>query len=151
MDFRFILEVVELAGLVAALGFLFYYYYEAPKFRASVNEVLFFLPPILSLLSRFVKPTLGAFGAGTVVELISRITGDLEEIIRANPTGSFESVEPQISTLIEKELAYYRSQGFQNVPNFSDSAIQTSVKVAFEQIKRGLDENRASGNTKNQG
>lgn|SRR5574338_1089686 len=147
MNFRDLLEVLALSAGVAALGVGFFFYYTKESFRNGVNKVLPFVPALFSVLATKTKDTKGVFDAHDGAVLAGRLFTFMQTVVHDPANTSFEDVEPEVFAFLKQELDRYRAAGVKNVPDISDEALRTQVRVIFEELKRVLSENPAGNNS----
>lgn len=145
MDFREILELVGVTAGVAGLGLFFYFYYTNEKVKTWADRVLKKIPlsTLLGLAATRVEDKKGEFDAHDALVVAGRLADFLRETITDPTNTSFESVEDDLFTFLDTELDRYRNAGVRGVPEISDHALRTNVKIVFEQIVRALSEDQA--------
>lgn len=143
MEFREILELLGVTLGVAGLGFFFFFYFTNEKFKSAANSVLNKLPisALFRLAASRVKDTKGVFDAHDALAVAGRLSDFFRNTISDPDNVSFEDVEEEVFTFLDTELDRYRNAGVHGVPDISDEALRTNVRVVFEQIKRALGEN----------
>lgn len=145
MDFREILELVGITAGVAGLGLFFYFYYKKEKVRTWTDQVLKRLPlaALLGLAASRVEDKEGEFDTHDALVVAGRLVDFLHTTLTDPSNTSFEDVEEEVFTFLDTELDRYRNAGVRGVPEISDSALRTNVKIVFEQIVRALSEDQA--------
>ncbi|MBD3260413.1 MAG: hypothetical protein GF334_01825 [Candidatus Altiarchaeales archaeon] len=145
MDLTLILEVLGVTLGVAALGVFFFFYFKNDKVKDSVNRVLNTVPvgSILSFAASKVKDKKGVFDVHDALVVAGRLSNHLKATISDPENVSFEDVEDDVFDFLSTELKRYRDAGVKGVPDISDEALRTNVRVVFEQVKRALSEDQS--------
>lgn len=143
IDFKQLLDVAIIVGIVASFGGLSYAYYTNEKVRNVVKKVLPFLPMVLRFFAGRIKDEKGVFDLHDFVVLMGRVSEKLRATFNDVSNVEFEDVEDEIFTIVSEELKTYRDAGVKNVPNISDETLRQQVKLVFEAIKRATSENPA--------
>lgn len=146
MNFRDVLEAVALVVSITAVGLGFFFYYTKESFRNGVNKVLPFLPALFALVASKTKDTPGVFDLHDGTVLAGRLFSYMREIIQDPANTEFEDVEEEVYAFLSRELERYRSAGVKNVPDVSDEALRTQVRLVFSELKRLLSENPTGNN-----
>ena len=140
MEFRPILELLALSGIVAALGVLTYFYFTKDSVRNAVNKGLQFLPFITRTLAAVTPDTKGVFDKHDALVLLGRTMEYLKQTLTDPANTSFEQVEGDLYDFLRRELDRYNKAGVKGVPNVDDLVLKNQVRLVFEQIKRVLSE-----------
>lgn len=139
IDFKQLLDVVIIVGIVASFGGLSYAYYTNEKVRNVVKKVLPFLPMVLKLVAGRIEDKKGVFDLHDFVVLMGRVSERLRATFNDVSNLEFEDVQDEVFAIVSEELKRYRDAGVQNVPNVSDETVRQQVKLVFEAIKRATD------------
>lgn len=138
MEIKEILDLLITTGVVVVVAGGLYLYYTKPKVKKVVNSLLPFLPGLFEILAARTKDTKGVFDTHDAFKVLSRVSEEMKAMIASNYT--FEEVENDVYTMIERELQLYRDAGVKGVPSVEDEALRVQVKVVFEQLKRVVNE-----------
>ena len=145
MDFREILELISMTIGISLLFLTFYFYYTNEKIKIWVDRILKIIPvsAVINLVASRVEDKKGEFDTHDALVVTARLADFFKETILDPLNTNFQDVEEEVFIFLDRELERYRSAGVRGVPEISDHALRTNVKVVFEQIVRVLSENKS--------
>jgi len=145
MDLTLILEILGVALGVGVLGVFFFFYFKNEKVKKSVNRILNTVPvgSLISFAASKVRDKKGVFDTHDALVVAGRLSDHLKVTINDPDNVSFEDVEDDVFDFLSRELKRYRNAGVAGVPDISDEALRTNVRVVFEQVQRVLREDKS--------
>lgn len=145
MDLTLILEILGVTLGVSVLGVFFFFYFKNEKVKKSVNSILNTVPvgSLISFAASKVRDKKGVFDTHDALVVAGRLSDHLKATINDPDNVSFEDVEDDVFDFLSRELKRYRDAGVAGVPDISDEALRTNLRVVFEQVQRVLREDKS--------
>ena len=140
MDLQQLLDIAKLVGMVGGMGTFLYFYFTNAKVKEVTNQVLKYLPGILTILASRVKDNPNKFDAHDFLVVVSNVVTKIQETVSDPTNVEFADVQDEITELVQSELQRLRDAGVAGIPDINDKGIPVIVGVIFDQIKAVTDE-----------
>jgi hypothetical protein len=141
MTIKDILDILITLVPIIGIALLFFFYFTKPKVKEITDNVLRFIPFVLTLGRKFVKDDKGKFDTYDWLTVLSRVAAKISRTIEDPTNKTFGDVEDEVFAIVRSELANY--QNLPGVPDIDDPELRVQVEVVFQSIQKAMiDEDR---------
>jgi len=134
---------------IIGIGVFFFFYYKSKRVRGATKSVLRFAPMLLSILASRIKDKPGVFDKHDMLVLTGNLMTHIHETINDPANTNYDDVSDDLFEFVRAELDRFREMGIKNVPDITDEAIYTQIRIVFTSLQEAFSEDTTGDGSQN--